>query len=295
MRDEYQEEPQQPTKSCGLFSIRSRTCRIERCWETLGTSAGTFPFAIHLYADPLIEAQFERALDILLDMYHPLLSVYTHDLDTPHTTIPQTPTAGGLLSNKHLFHLPLPISPLDEVTMKLLSTFLLYSMIALSTMFSSHVPELEEASLYLAERGNFNIWVQKCSDLPCEYRDSLCTRAYSTLSKSLDADTSPSPSLIIKFYSLRCLLPTSSNVIRPDTFWDQARRFSTVCMKAVPDNEAETVKNILSESSRLITEVQGRADKDSFLTGSSFLKFCDYLSKISFQVFMSALTYILCY
>ena len=179
--------------------------------------------------------------------------------------------------------------------MKLISTFLLYSMITLSAMFSSHIPELEEASVYLAERGNFNIWIQKCSNLPCEYRDSLCTRAYSALSKSLDADASPSPSLIIKFYSLRCLLPTSSSVIKPNTFWDQARKFSIVCMKAAQDNEAEAVKNILSESSRLITEVQGRADKGSFLAGSSFLKFCDYLSKIASQVFMLALTYILYY
>lgn len=66
-----------------------------------------------------------------------------------------------------------------------------------------------------------------------------------------------------------------------------------VCMKAAHDNEAEAVKKILSESSRLIIEVQGRVDKDIFSTGSSFLKFCDYLSKIAFQVFMLAPTYIL--
>ena len=56
-------------------------------------------------------------------------------------------------------------------------------------------------------------------------------------------------------------------------------------MKAARDNETEAVGKILSESSRLITEVQGRADKDVFLTASSFLKFCDYLSKIASQVF----------
>jgi len=246
-----------------------------------------------MYAGRLIRVQFEQALDILSDMYHPLLSRYAHDSDAPHTTIPPTPAAGGLLSRKHLFHLPLPISPLDEVTMKLLSTFLLYSMITLSTMFSSHLPELEQASAYLAECGNFSAWIQKCSDLPYEYRDSLCTRAYSALSKSLEADASPSPSLSIKFYSLRCLLPTSSSVIKPDTFWDQARKFSAVCMKAARDDETGTVKKILSESSRLITEVQGRADKDSFLTGSSFLKFCDYLSKIASQVFTLVPTYML--
>ena len=179
--------------------------------------------------------------------------------------------------------------------MKLISTFLLYSTIALSAIFPSHVSELEEASVYLAEHGNFNVWIQKCSDLPYEYRDSLCTRAYSALSKSLEADASPSPSLTIKFYSLRCLLPTSSSVIKPDTFWDQARRFSMMYMKAAQYNGAETVKKILSESSRLITEVQGRADKDGFLTGGSFLKFCDYLSKIASQVFESTPTYTLCH
>jgi len=160
-------------------------------------------------------------------------------------------------------------------------------------MFSSHSPELEEASVYLAECGNFNVWIQKCSDLPYEYRDSLCTRAYSALSKSLEADASPSPSLTIKFYSLRCLLPTSSSVIKPDTFWDQARKFSAVCIKAARDNEVEAVKKILSESSRLIIEVQRRADKDSFLTGSSFLKFCDYLSEIASQVFALVQAYML--
>ena len=234
--------------------------------------------------------QFEPALDVLLDMYNPLLLCYAHGYDTPHTTIPMS-VVGGLLSRKHLFRLPLPISPLGEVTMKLTSTFLLYSIIALSAMFSSHLPELEETSVYLAENGNFNVWIQKCSDLPNEYRDSLCTRAYTALSKSLETDASPSPSLTIKFYSLRCLLPTSSSVIKPDTFWDQARKFSMVCMKAGRDNEPEAVKKILSESSRLITEVQGRADKDRYLTGSSFLKFCDYLSKIASQVFTSAQTY----
>jgi hypothetical protein len=222
---------------------------------------------------------------MLLDMYHPLLSCYTHDPDTPHTTVPPTSTAGGLLSRKHLFHLPLPISPLDEVAMKLISSFLLYSVITLSTMFSAHIPELEEASAFLAECGNFDIWVQRCSDLPYEYRDSLCTRAYSALSKSLEADASPSPCLTINFYSLRCLLPTSASVIKPDTFWDQARKFSLGCMKATRDHESETVKKIISESSRLITHVKRRADKDSFLAASSFFKFCDYLSKIAAQVF----------
>ena len=217
-------------------------------------------------------------------MYDPLLSCYTHDSDTPPTRIPQAPTAGGLLSRKHLFYLPLPISSLDEVTMKLISTFLLYSVVTLSTMFSSHVLELEDASGYLAEHGNFDVWIQRCSDLPYEYRDSLCTRAYSALSKSLEADASPSPSLTIKFYSLRCLLPTSPSVIKPDTFWDQARKFSLVCMKAT-HNETETVKKILFESSRLITEAQRRADGGDFLAASSFHKFCGYLSKIAAQVF----------
>ena len=152
-------------------------------------------------------------------------------------------------------------------------------------MFSTHVLELEEASVYLAEHGNFDVWIQKCSDLPYEYRDSLCTRAYSALSKSLGADAASSPSLTIKFYSLRCLLPTSSSVIKPDTFWDQARKFSLVCMKATHDNETEMVKKILFETSLLINEVQRRTDKDSFLTACSFLKFCDYLSRIAAQVF----------
>ena len=242
---------------------------------------------------PTDQAQFEQAVDILLDMYRPLLSCYAHDSDTLPMTISSTPTARGLLSAKHLFHLPLPISPLDEVTMKLISTFLLYSMITLSAMFSSHVPELEEASAYLTEHGNFSVWIRKCSDLPYEYRDSLCTRAYSALSKSLETDASPSPSLVIKFYSLRCLLSTSSSVIKPDTFWDQARKFSMLCMKAARNNEAEMVKKILSETSRLIIEAQGRADKDSFLTGSSFLKFCEYLSKIASQVIALFPTYML--
>jgi separase len=226
-------------------------------------------------------------------MYDPLLSCYAHDPDTPHTTTPPTPTVGGLLPRKHLFHLPPPTSPLDEVTAKLISTFLLYSMITLSTMFSSHASELEEASVYLAEYGNFDVWIQRCSDLPYEYRDSLCTRAYSALSKSLEADAPTSPSLTIKFYSLRCLLPTSPSVIKPDTFWDQARKFSLACMKATRNNEAEMVKKILSESSRLITELQRRMDKDSFLTASSFRKFHDYLSKIAAQVFTLVQTYTL--
>lgn len=170
--------------------------------------------------------------------------------------------------------------------MKLILTFLLYSMITLSTMFSSHVSELEEASAYLAQHGNFDLWIQRCSDLPYGYRDSLCTRAYSVLSKSLEADAPPPPSLTIKFYSLRCLLPTS-NVIKPDSFWDQARKFSFLCMKATHDNETETVERILFESSRLITDVQRRADRDSFLAAGSFLKFCDYLSRIAAQVFAS--------
>ena len=225
-------------------------------------------------------------------MYHPLLSCYPHNSDTPHTTISLAPTAGGLLPKKHLLHLPLPTSPLAEVAMKLISTFLLYSMIALSTMFSSHVPDLEGLSAYLTEHGNFDVWIQRCSDLPYEYRDSLCTRAYSALSKSLEAGASPSPSLTIKFYSLRCLLPTSSSVIKPDTFWDQARKFSLVCMKAA-HNETETVKKVLFESSRLISEVQQRADKDIFLTASSFLKFCDYLSKIATQVLALAEVHII--
>ena len=169
--------------------------------------------------------------------------------------------------------------------MKLISTFLLYSIITLSTMFSTHVQELGEASAYISEYGNFDVWIHRCSDIPYEYRNSLCTRAYSALSKSLEVDASPSSSFIIKFYALRCLLPTSSGVIKPDTFWDQARKFSLVYMKAARGDETETVRKILSETSRLVAEAQQRADKDSFMTASSFLKLCDYLSKIATQVF----------
>ena len=220
-------------------------------------------------------------------MYHPLLSCYVHSFEAPGT-MTQASAMGGFHSVKHLFHLPLPASRLDEVTMKLVTTFLLYSIIALSTTFSSYLSELEEISNYLAERGNFDLWIQTCSDLPYDYRDPLCTRAYTALSKSLEPDASCSHALTIKFYSLRCLLPTSPSVIKPDTFWDQARKFSLTCMKATHDNEEEVVKKILSESSRLIADVQRRADRDNFLTAGSFLKFCDYLSKIATQVFVSA-------
>jgi len=115
-------------------------------WKLLGLRLGTSLLTLHTCVDPLIVVQ--------PDMYHPLLSCYAHDSDASHATIPLAPISGGLLSKKQLFHLPLPIFSLDEVTVKLMSTFLLYSMVTLSTTFSSHVPELEEASVHLAKHGN---------------------------------------------------------------------------------------------------------------------------------------------
>ena len=221
--------------------------------------------------------------------------------------------AGG----SKLFALSIPkgASPLtDPILLNLLSTYLSYALILFARPESSTQISIKELSTTLELPSTFSLlsWLPECSLLPSQHLDSLLTRAYTALTKlcntsgtsvkSSSRSNSANPSISMSFhealfnlrmYALRCLGHTSTGVVEGNTFWDQATKFATIIVKAIPAASLSTVEDtttrlILRAFDMLVQIAETRPDKGVFMAvdenGKRFIAFCDYWSSFAQRV-----------
>jgi separase len=71
-------------------------------------------------------------------------------------------------------------------------------------------------------------------------------------------------------------LHASPSTVSQDTFWDQVTKFAILFIKGNRNDETSLSQIILTAFSRLVDDALQRSDKDSFLSGKGFVKFCEY-------------------
>ncbi|KAF7984668.1 hypothetical protein HWV62_12932 [Athelia sp. TMB] len=195
-----------------------------------------------------------EAIAALTEMHAPLARLYG-------PTIPGSEDLDNLLS------LPLPSTALAETLQTLITTYFLHVLTVLSP--SSTLPHLLTGATGILE------WLPHLPSLPVKHKDSTLTRIYTLLTKTTITPTpSPSAAYALRSYGLRCLAYTSPSTLSPNTFWDQAVKFSVAFVKA---GEREEVTNdVMRTFALLVKVVEEREDRESWLIGRGFVGFCEY-------------------
>ncbi|KAF7294812.1 Cysteine peptidase C50 [Mycena indigotica] len=177
-------------------------------------------------------------------------------------------------STEYLYLLSLPCTESESspVIMNLVTTFLLHSLLTLSSLplVKKALPAFTTA---LTKDSTILSWSPALSS---SHSDSLLTRAYSGIMKLAGSLQSyPRETFLLRDYALRCLARTSPGKIESGLFWEQCVKAAGAYIKALgsaPD-EAQT---ILLSFTNIVTLAQSRDDAESFLTGKGFISFCEY-------------------
>ncbi|KAF7793315.1 hypothetical protein EIP86_004427 [Pleurotus ostreatoroseus] len=240
---------------------------------------------------------FDYALEALADMRLSITSLYAHD--------ERTSLCGP--DRLHLLTLPHPSSPpeFDETLLTLLSTYLLQSMTAIAyNLFraasESSQDEIEALCSVLHEDKALISWLPHFTSLPSSHLDSVLTRAYTTLAKStqLYTDTGRMAVAIyrIRVYGILCLAYTSPGVLDPNTFWNQAVKYTTFFVKhaACQFDSSETGQDsalasdvaatICTTFTELVDIAMARPDSATFVGGRGLITFCQYWTSFAKRV-----------
>jgi separase len=210
-------------------------------------------------------------------MHDSLLLLYPHEPCVKKARQTKTTTTLSAIPTlkEHLLSLPLASGILDASLSKLLVTYLLHSLTAFT---SAGDLDLNHLADILSQPETLNAWIPTCSSLPTDYVDSICTRAYTALTKfvGLNSQSSPRAVFNIRIYSVQSLLCASTSVIPPDTFWDQVTKFAMLFIRGNRNDETSLSQVVLDAFSCLVNGVEQRSDKDTFFSGKGFVKFCEY-------------------
>ena len=176
----------------------------------------------------------EIARGILDDTRPSLLELYSH-----------APASDNVLT------LPLPISPLDDSLLTLLTTTLVHRLYV-------HIDHPDYLPSLTAE-GSFWSWASHASD-------SVLKRAFTALSKS--------SSFTARVRALKCILKTDE--IDPDAFWGQTCYFASTYAKSI-DGDSVKQHAACSEVCGAYDELAKLASSlEAFLEGENFVKFCKH-------------------
>ncbi|KAI0674723.1 peptidase family C50-domain-containing protein [Trametes maxima] len=214
---------------------------------------------------------YHAASGILQDMRVALVSLYC-------SNAPSTASS----STKDLLSLPLHDDPLSELHLTLISSYLLHTFtIALHTSTDLHALL---AVLRDPTSPSLLAWAPALLSLPEKQHDHLFTRAYTIASRFASSPgATAAHAYLLRVYSLLCLAHTRPSVIAPNTFWDQAIKFTAAYANADPVKPAEGVKTVLVESARLVECAEKRNDRVEFMSGVAFARFCEYWSRFAKQ------------
>ncbi|GLB42455.1 putative peptidase family C50 [Lyophyllum shimeji] len=197
-----------------------------------------------------------------------------------------TPPMSRSSSRFHLLSIPLPSSdiPADLTLLTLTMSYLTYALTVVTRFCFTPIrnskeptSELEAFSQALRRsEPTLLTWMSRCSTLPAKQLDSILTRAYTALTKACATCKSNHQAVFsLRMYAVMCLASTSTGTVESTTFWDQVVRFGGVFVKSQSLPEEEAVQAVLSAFRDLVELLEKRND-NGFLTGKSFVQFCEY-------------------
>lgn len=132
--------------------------------------------------------------------------------------------------------------------------------------------------------------------MPTKHKDSVLTRAYTSLNKAsaqvqVNSLVLATVTYQTRVYGLACLAHVSLGVLDPNTFWNQVAKTAASYIKDVDilvGNKAADITSCMgavsATFSELIEYVCRRNDKASFISGRGFLAFCEYWTSCAKRV-----------
>ncbi|KAL4242854.1 hypothetical protein ABKN59_011524 [Abortiporus biennis] len=199
-------------------------------------------------------------------------------------------------ADEHLILLPFGPSDTEipDVTLNLISTFLVHALTVISFITFSPSSQSEPSSFVRHLSGHSDMasksqgtlldWLPTFSSkISPKQLDSLLTKSYTALSKSTAVPKiSGSPDVIYaaRIYALKCLAYTSPEVLEPASFWEQVIKFThlyTSSMSSEQQIQTEATKHVLAAFSSIVDILTILQPKASFVEpGKGFNKFIDY-------------------
>ncbi|KAJ7063427.1 cysteine peptidase C50 [Mycena amicta] len=179
----------------------------------------------------------------------------------------------------YLLSLPHPQVPPSSVVLNLATTFLLHSLLTISSLplAKKALPAFARA---LSDDPSLLAWSPALATLPSSHADSLFTRAYSGIMKltaTLQSDSlTAREAFVLRDYALRCLGHTSPGKIEPRILWEQYVKAAGAYIKILGSAPDDATQIILKAFTRIVALVQAREDSQMFLSGKGFISFCEY-------------------
>ncbi|PIL26880.1 hypothetical protein GSI_11060 [Ganoderma sinense ZZ0214-1] len=232
--------------------------------------------ASSLIAKLITLEMYNAALGLLQDMHPPLISLYHNHTAAPRPTLP-------ILD---LLALPLPADSISDLHLNLISTYLLHAL----QVFSHTTTDLSTLVSALNDHSSPTLlaWAPALSALPEKQHDHLFTRVYTIASRLAATPATPSSAAYaLRVYALLCLAHTRPSVIAPNTFWEQAVKFTAMFANANTDSvspdEAARSQSVSDSCARLVAAAEKRRDRAEYMAGVAFARFCEYWSRFAKQ------------
>ncbi|OCH85114.1 hypothetical protein OBBRIDRAFT_891378 [Obba rivulosa] len=180
--------------------------------------------------------------------------------------------------------LPLPLHDvqLNDITLNLVATFLLHSL----TILVHTAADLATFASSLQNIPTLISWTPYLHQLPSKQHDTVFTRAYTILATCASTQLiAPIAALHLRRHALLCLVHTRPTVIVPDTFWNQAYKFTaSLLSKERADQGMELAREVLATFDELVGAARGRQDGAEFSSGIGYLGFCEYCMSVAKQL-----------
>ncbi|KAI0824951.1 peptidase family C50-domain-containing protein [Trametes gibbosa] len=214
---------------------------------------------------------YQAASGVLQDMRVSLVTLYHSE-----------PPSAATHALHDLVSLPLYDGPISELHLTLISNYLLHTLtVALHT--TTDLPTLL-ALLHDPAFPSLLPWTSVLVHLPDKQHDHIFTRAYTVASRlPSSSNAPPSSTYPLRIYSLLCLAHTRPPVIAPNTFWEQATKFTAAFASVDSVKPSDGARVVLECSTRLIAHTQERKDCADFMAGPAFARFCEYWSRFAKQ------------
>ncbi|KAI0691256.1 peptidase family C50-domain-containing protein [Cerioporus squamosus] len=212
---------------------------------------------------------YSIASGVLQDMYAPLVSLY-HPTHPPQMTSPLD-----------LLALPLHDGTISDLHLNLLSTYFLHTLNVL-THTTTDLPGLVTA-LNDSASPTILLWAPTFASLPEKQHDHLFTQAYTIVSRTASTASPAAIAYSLRIFSLLCLAHTRPSVIAPNTFWQQAVKFTAMFANTDSISPTEGAKHVCESFARLLACTEKRSDAGEFMAGAAFARFCEYWSRFAKQ------------
>ncbi|EMD38775.1 hypothetical protein CERSUDRAFT_92811 [Gelatoporia subvermispora B] len=177
---------------------------------------------------------------------------------------------------------PPPDAPLNNTILNLVATFLLHSL----TILTQTASNLTAFAVSLFDTPTLISWASHLQQLSSKQHDTLFTRAYTVLVTCASGPSlTPMTALRLRRYALLCLVHTRPTVIIPDTFWNQAYKFTaSLLSKETAEQGAELAREVLAAFDELNHASASRQDAAEFASGIGYVGFCEFCMSVAKQL-----------